>query len=76
MYEAVPNELKKLTQWGNYHRIWMEERGKYTKIPINPWNGEDGKSNDPSTWSDFDTAMRAMDKYPQADGLAFYFANG
>lgn len=76
MYERIPNELKKLNQWGNYHRIWIEKRKKYTKIPLNPWTGEDGKSNDPNTWSDFDTALRAIDKYPQADGLAFYFANG
>lgn len=75
-YEAIPEELRKLNQWGNYHRIWVEKRNKYTKIPLNPWNGEDGKSNDSSTWSDFDTALRAIDKYPQADGLAFYFANG
>lgn len=76
MYERIPDELKKLNQWGNYHRIWVEKRGKYTKIPLNPWTGEDGKSNDPSTWSDFDTALRAINEYPQADGLAFYFANG
>lgn len=76
MYEAIPDELRKLHQWGNYHRIWVPKRNKYTKIPIDPWNGKDGKSNDSSTWSDFDTAMRALDKYPQSDGLAFYFANG
>lgn len=76
MYEAIPDELRKLHQWGNYHRIWVPKRNKYTKVPINPWNGKDGKSNDSSTWSDFDTALRALDKYPQSDGLAFYFANG
>lgn len=56
-YEAIPEELRKLNQWGNYHRIWVEKRNKYTKIPLNPWNGENGKSNDSSTWSDFDTAL-------------------
>lgn len=76
MYEAIPEELKKLHQWGNYHRIWVPKRNKYTKIPVDPWTGKDGKSNDSSTWSDFDTAMRALDKFPQSDGLAFYFANG
>lgn len=75
-YERIPTELRKLNQWGNYHRIWVSKRNKYTKIPLNPWTGNDGKTNDSSTWSDFDTAMRALDKYPQADGLAFYFANG
>ena len=76
MYEKIPNELKKLSQWGYYHRIWNDEKGKYNKIPKNPYNGGDGKTNDQSTWSDFDTAMQALKKYPDADGLAFYFANG
>lgn len=76
MYEQIPTELKKLTQWGCFHREWVEKRGKYTKIPIDPWTGGPGKSNDQATWSDFDTAMRALDQFPQADGLAFYFANG
>lgn len=76
MYEKVPNELKKLSQWGYYHRIWNDEKGKYNKIPKNPYNGGDGKTNDQSTWSDFDTAMQALKTYPDADGLAFYFANG
>lgn len=76
MYEKIPNELKKLSQWGYYHRIWNDEKGKYNKIPKNPYNGGDGKTNDQSTWSDFDTAMQALKTYPDADGLAFYFANG
>ncbi|MEK1378404.1 DNA primase [Limosilactobacillus fermentum] len=76
MYELIPDELRKLNQWGLFHREWVEKRGKYTKIPINPWDGKNGKSNDQSTWSDFDTAIRALDVFPQADGLAFYFANG
>jgi len=76
MYELIPDELRKLNQWGLFHREWVEKRGKYTKIPINPWDGKNGKSNDQSTWSDFDTALRALDVFPQADGLAFYFANG
>lgn len=54
----------------------MPERKKNTKIPINPYDGKAGKSNDPSTWSDFDTALAALNKIDRADGLAFYFANG
>lgn len=76
MYEKIPQELRQLNQWGCFHLEWVEARRKYTKIPIDPHNGRDGKSNDPSTWSDFDTAMEALDDYPQADGLAFYLANG
>lgn len=75
-YENIPKELKDLKQWGCFHKKWVPERNKYTKIPINPFTGGAGKSNDQSTWSDFDTALRAIEKIDRADGLAFYFANG
>lgn len=75
-YKTVPEELRNLKQWGLFHLKYIPERKKNTKIPLNAYNGERGKSNDPSTWSDFDTALRALTKYNQADGLAFYFANG
>lgn len=75
-YSAIPEELRKLKQWGNFHKVWKPERHKYTKIPINSWDGSPGKSNDPKTWADFETALRGLKKYKNADGLAFYFANG
>lgn len=75
-YKTIPEELRNLKQWGLFHLKYIPERKKNTKIPLNAYNGERGKSNDPSTWSDFDTALRALTKYDQADGLAFYFANG
>lgn len=75
-YERIPEELKKLNQWGIFHKEWVEKRKKYTKIPLNPWNGGAGSSTNQETWSDFKTALRALDKYDNADGLAFYFANG
>ncbi|WP_281828849.1 phage/plasmid primase, P4 family [Lactobacillus amylolyticus] len=75
MYEKIPDELRKLTQWGVFRKRWIESRKKYTKIPVSPWDGKAGKSNDKSTWADFHTALLAIDKY-KCDGLAFYFANG
>lgn len=74
-YAAVPNELKNLKQWGLFRKQWMPNRNKYNKIPVNPWDNSAGSSTDQTTWSDFDTAIRALAKY-QADGLAFYFGNG
>ncbi|TDN28617.1 hypothetical protein CEE75_12695, partial [Lactobacillus crispatus] len=75
-YSSIPDELLNLKQWGLFQLKWLLEREKYTKSPKNPYNFGAGKSNDQRTWSDFDTALRALHKYPQADGLAFYFANG
>ena len=75
-YQNIPQELRNLKQWGLFELKWVEARKKNTKIPINPYDGSAGKSNDPNTWSDFDTAMRSLNDVERADGLAFYFANG
>lgn len=74
-YENIPNELRPLKQWGLFKKIWQPERNKYTKIPHNALDGGAGKSNDPSKWVDFKTALEALKTY-QMDGLAFFFANG
>jgi putative DNA primase/helicase len=71
-YEKIPLELRELRQWGLYRKTWSEEKQKYSKEPVNPHSGYLGKSNDESTWSDFQTALTAIDKF-NADGLAFYF---
>lgn len=70
MYEAIPEELKELTQWCCFK---LQPKGeKMTKIPVDANTGGLGKSNDESTWADFDTALAAINKY-QLDGLGFYF---
>ena len=74
-YDLIPDELKALRQWGLYRLIWQPEKNKYTKIPHSALDGGDGKSNDPSTWTDFKTALKALTTY-NMDGLGFYFANG
>jgi putative DNA primase/helicase len=74
-YDNIPSELRSTKQWGLFKLVWDKKRNKNTKIPLNAYDGKHGKSNDPSTWSEFNVAVRALDKY-HADGLAFYFANG
>lgn len=71
-YELIPDELKPLKQWGLFRKIWQPEKNKYTKIPHNAVDGGDGKSNDPTKWTDFKTALKALTTY-QMDGLGFYF---
>lgn len=71
-YNLIPDELKPLKQWGLFRKIWQPEKNKYTKIPHNAVDGGDGKSNDPTKWTDFKTALKALTTY-QMDGLGFYF---
>ena len=72
MYEQVPSELKSLKHWCIYKLVWDEKRKKYTKIPYNAYNGKKAKSNDEKTWSDYQTALSAIEKY-EASGLGFFF---
>lgn len=71
-YNLIPDELKPLKQWGLFRKIWQPEKNKYTKIPHNAVDGGSGKSNDPTKWTDFKTALKALTTY-QMDGLGFYF---
>ena len=50
---GIPDELRALQQWHN----WIEN-SEGTKIPTQV-TGEVAKSNDPNTWSDFQTASRS-----------------
>jgi hypothetical protein len=61
MYERIPEELKRVHQW----HCWKNVGG--TKIPIQA-DGSAAKSNDQSTWTDFETASDAAQFH---SGLAF-----
>ncbi len=43
------------------------------KIPRNPYNGKNAQSNNPDTWGDFETAVKAVSKYNFL-GVGFMFA--
>ena len=44
---------------------WRYEtrEGKKTKVPVNPHTSRRAKTNDPTTWSDYDTAVAAVEEY-------------
>ena len=71
MYENIPQELKKLKQWV----CWKaeERNGKISKVPINAKTGGYAMSNNPSTWTDFETAVKESVKY---NGIGFMLGNG
>lgn len=72
-YNRLPEEMKCEKRWVLWKLKPMGE--KQTKIPINALNGYGAKSNDSSTWVDFDTALNNCDLY-KCDGLGFMLGSG
>ncbi len=70
MYEQIPQELKALPNWICWDAVPDEKRGKIKKVPINALTGGGAMSNNPSTWCDFDTAVKASEKH---SGIGFMF---
>lgn len=72
MYEKIPDELKRCPQWV----CWRSEpdpksHSGIRKIPVNARTGGQAMSNNPETWSDFETAVRASRNY---SGIGFMFS--
>ena len=69
----IPQELKLNASFC----VWKLEKrnGKPTKVPYDPKNGQLARTNDPSTFSDFGTAMKvyAMGGW---DGIGFRVSEG
>lgn len=70
MYEKIPEELKALPCWICWQGVPDDESGKLRKIPVNARDGTAAKSNDPSTWTDFNTAVSASLNF---SGIGFVF---
>ncbi len=74
----IPSELRALNQWVCWH--YQERNGKRTKPPIDAKsNGKllPAKTNDPSTWSDFDTALATAERLKLSGiGLALAESDG
>ena len=69
----IPAELKNNASFC----LWKLEKrnGKPTKVPYNPRNGQLARTNDPSTFADFNTAMKA---YAMGgwDGIGYRVSEG
>lgn len=63
-YSNVPDELKRQNNWV----CWSGD-----KLPKNPHTGGNAQSNNKDTWSDFETAVKAVDKY-HFNGIGFMFS--
>ena len=73
-YEKLPNEIKQLKRWVLW-KVRRLENGKTTKVPINAMNGYGAKSNDESTWTTFEDAIKKVEFY-NCNGVGFMLGNG
>lgn len=72
MYELIPDEMKALPRWVCWRAVPdPKSHSGISKQPVNPRTGGMAKSNDASTWSDFDTAVSASVDYA---GIGFMFS--
>ena len=77
-YENIPRHLIRRPQWLCWRlETRKSEKGdeKPTKVPYNARTGGKAKSNDPSTWCDFNRAGQAA-RRGDYDGVGFAFAAG
>ncbi len=52
---VIPAEIKSQKAWVGY--VTRQNNGRVDKIPMNVMTGAPAKSNDPATWTDFETAL-------------------
>ena len=72
MYELIPDEMKALSRWVCWRAVPdPKSHSGISKQPVNPRTGGMAKSNDASTWTDFDTAVSASVDYA---GIGFMFS--
>lgn len=67
---SIPPSLRPLNHWVLWR--FVERDGKRTKAPYQP-SGKPARSNDPTTWTGFESAVKAL-KAGNFDGLGFVFA--
>ena len=73
MYEKIPLELKQLPHWVGWKYMQRPGEDHKRKVPINAMDGQPAKSNDPTTWCDFDTACLGKECFG-LDGIGFMFS--
>lgn len=73
-WDNIPQELKQLHQWVCWKAEPIPDKpDKIKKMPINPVTGGPAQSNNPDTWTDFQTAASAA---PRFSGIGFMFGGG
>lgn len=71
--EGIPAELCQYPQWVGWRYEWDGKNDRWTKMPRVVGKDRNAKSDDPTTWCDYDPAIMSFD--PQTDaGIAFMFS--
>ena len=70
-HNHVPAGTRSRANWVGWR--YETRDGKKTKVPINPHTGQRAKANDPTTWSDYETAVAAVEKHG-LEGVGYVFA--
>ena len=83
----IPDKLKRLNLWVVWAYVWKD--GRWTKLPFQPvmaskkyraktgWSLYAAKSNDPSTWSDYETVAAFHEQHPTlTDGIGVMLQEG
>jgi putative DNA primase/helicase len=58
----TPYPLQQRKQWVCMELTWSDQKGKFTKLPINPSTGGNAQVNNPDTWNDYDTVVAIASK--------------
>ncbi|MGF6807424.1 hypothetical protein OKW30_002550 [Paraburkholderia sp. Clong3] len=72
----IPAALKAEPRWCVWKYSLNEQRRKWGKTPVDANTLRFAKSNDPATWSDYDTAVKALGRDPSLAGLGFFLGDG
>lgn len=72
MFELIPDDLKMIPNWVCWRAVPdPKSHSGISKQPVNPRTGGLAQSNNPQTWTDFNTAVAASVDYA---GIGFMFA--
>ncbi|MBQ6040940.1 MAG: hypothetical protein IJL32_09230 [Oscillospiraceae bacterium] len=72
MYELIPDEMKAMPRWICWRAVPdPKAHSGISKQPVNPRTGGMAQSNNPQTWTDFETAVAASVDYA---GIGFMFS--
>ena len=71
-YNCIPDELKSIPNWVCWKAYPdANAHSGIRKVPINPITGGQAMSNNPQTWTNFETALKSSANF---DGLGFMFS--